>query len=241
MHIRRIALSDESRSILYSCGYYERRAIGAETMKSARPGQGSPKRRIELLEEHRQEVLGCTRCFPAADNWPVITDAPPRRVVLVGQAPGIRERETRRPFTGPAGKRLDAWLGEAGVSRDEVYITAICKCFPGKAKGGGDLVPSRAMISNCQPYLEREFDLIGPRVVVPVGGLAIRQLLNISRLTDAIGERFERDGTIHVPLPHPSGASTWLNRPENRERLRAALRIVGELVSGERRGERESG
>jgi uracil-DNA glycosylase len=137
------------------------------------------------------------------------------RVLLVAQAPALTEVSTRLPFTGPAGKRLEGWFTEAGVSRGEIYLSALARCFPGKAPGGGDRVPSRAMIANCRPHLSREFELLRPEVVVPVGGLAVRELL---------------------PLPHPSGASTWLNVPENRGRLFRALAVLGRLVAAGRIG-----
>jgi uracil-DNA glycosylase len=162
------------------------------------------------------------------------------RVLLVGQAPGLTEIETRLPFTGPAGKRLVGWFSEAGISRDDVYLSALARCFPGKAKGGGDRVPSRAMLDNCRPHLLREFQLLRPEIVVPVGGLAIRELLGINRLSEAVGETFERDGVVYVPLPHPSGASTWLNAPENSARLIRALAVLGELVGASRIGRSEA-
>ena len=153
------------------------------------------------------------------------------RAMLVAQAPGSTEVVTRLPFTGPAGKRLAGWFERAGVSRTEIYLSAIARCFPGKARGGGDLVPSRAMIRNCRPHLTREFELLRPEVVVPVGGLAIKELLGIRRLSDAVGREIVRDGVAYVPLPHPSGASTWLNRPENKERLGVALGLLGERMA----------
>ncbi len=168
-------------------------------------------------------MRACSRCFPLGDNAPVV-DVPKRTgLLLVGQAPGSTEVKTRLPFTGPAGKRLMGWFERAGLSREEVYLSALCRCFPGKAKGGGDLAPSRAMIQNCRPHLLRELELLRPEVVVPVGGLAIKELLGITRLLEAVGETIRRDGIVYVPLPHPSGASTWLNAPENKERLDRAL------------------
>ncbi len=186
---------------------------------------------MNLLEEHRNAVRACSRCFPSGDNAPVV-DVPKRTgLVLVGQAPGSTEVTTRLPFTGPAGKRLMGWLERAGLSRKEVYLSALCRCFPGKAKGGGDLAPSRTMMQNCRPHLLRELELLRPEVVAPVGGLAIKELLGITRLSEAVGETVRRDGIVYVPLPHPSGASTWLNAPENKERLDRALTTLKEQAA----------
>lgn len=170
-------------------------------------------------------------------------DLPKRTgILLVAQAPGSTEVVTRLPFTGPAGKRLMGWFERAGLSREDVYLSAVCRCFPGKAKGGthgGDLPPSQTMIRNCRPHLLREFELLQPKVVVPAGGLAIKELLGITRLSEAVGETFERGGIIYVPLPHPSGASTWLNAPENKERLARALAALRERAAAP--GEPENG
>ena len=93
------------------------------------------------------------------------------------------------------------------------------------------------MIRTCRPHLLREFELLRPRVVAPVGRLAIRELLGIKRLSEAVGRTFERDGVVYVPLPHPSGASTWLNDSEKKERLATALAELGERVAAFGRGE----
>ncbi len=176
-------------------------------------------------------MRACSRCFSSGGNAPVMDLAKKSRILLVAQAPGATEATTRLPFTGPAGKRLTGWFESAGISRGEVYLSAVCRCFPGKAKGGGDLVPSRAMIRNCRSHLSREFELLRPEIVVPAGGLAIKELLGITRLSEAVGETFEHHGVVYVPLPHPSGASTWLNKEENKERLNKALGMLKKRAS----------
>ncbi|PLS83223.1 MAG: uracil-DNA glycosylase [Actinobacteria bacterium] len=195
-----------------------------------------------MLREHRADVLSCARCSPAIPGGvaPVV-DVPKKvRAMLVAQAPGATEVVTQSPFTGPAGKRLMGWFERAGTSREEIYLSAIARCFPGKAKGGGDLVPPRTMISNCRPHLARELELLRPELVVPVGGLAIKELLGIGRLSDAVGQEIVRDGITYVPLPHPSGASTWLNRSENKERLAVALGLLGDRMAALRQRGRGS-
>ena len=184
------------------------------------------------LEEHGELVRSCGRCFPSGGNSPVVDVTKRTRVLLVAQAPGTTEASRGLPFAGPSGRRLEGWFERAGISRREVYLSALARCFPGKAKGGGDKAPSRAMISNCRPHLLREFELLRPRIVVPVGGLAIKELLGIGRLVEAVGLTHRRDGIVYVPLPHPSGASTWLNAPENRERLWSSLAALKESMTG---------
>jgi uracil-DNA glycosylase len=192
---------------------------------------------VKSLERHRELVRGCSRCFPGGAYAPVVDVAKDVRVLLVAQAPGVTEVETRLPFTGPTGRRLEGWFAEAGVSRAEIYRSALARCFPGKARGSGDKVPGRRMLDKCRPRLLREFALLRPEIVVPVGGVAIWELLGVGRLSDAVGGTFGQDGVVYVPLPHPSGASRWLNVPENRGRLSRALAVLGELVGAGRIGQ----
>jgi uracil-DNA glycosylase len=117
--------------------------------------------------------------------------------------------------------------------RSTQYLSAVTKCYPGKGKGGkGDRVPTRSEQKLCAPFLERELALVRPRLVLPVGGLAVRRFLGsrARRLADVVGAVFELEkGRWIVPLPHPSGASLWLNRPENRERVDRALGQIRRL------------
>jgi uracil-DNA glycosylase len=148
--------------------------------------------------------------------------------MIVGQAPGVVEGEERRPWRGRAGRTLRSWLG---LDEAEFYATFYCvsvtRCYPGKhLSGRGDRPATPEEIALCRFWLDWELRLLRSAVIVPVGGLAARRLLGSSRLDDCIGSRFELEGAVAVPLPHPSGASGWLNAPANRERLDAALELL---------------
>jgi uracil-DNA glycosylase len=110
-------------------------------------------------------------------------------------------------------------------------MTAITKCYPGPHPAGrGDRLPTRKEQALCAPWLEEELTIINPKVLVLIGGLAVGRFLGTERpMTGLIGERFELDGRILVPFPHPSGASQWFNQPENKERLVRALEILRAL------------
>lgn len=155
--------------------------------------------------------------------------------MIVGQAPGVTECETGRPFNGSSGQRLFDWLVEAGwgesAFRATQYMTAITKCYPGKSPNGkGDRAPTRAEQRLCAPYLKQELALVQPEVVVPVGSLAVRRFLGAVRLTDVVGTVMEgSEGRLIVPLPHPSGVNLWLNRPENQARVTEALAHLQQL------------
>ena len=151
-----------------------------------------------------------------------------QRAYLFGQAPGVVEGEERRPWRGRAGRTLRRWLQ---LEEDEFYATFYCasvtRCYPGKAPSGrGDRTPAPQEQELCSFWREWELRLIRPRLIVPVGGLAVRRLLGLKSVTECVGVRYERDGAIAIPLPHPSGASGWLNDPANRARLGKALTHV---------------
>jgi uracil-DNA glycosylase len=150
--------------------------------------------------------------------------------VIVGQAPGVVEAAERRPWRGRAGRTLRSWLG---LDEERFYATFYCasvtRCYPGKHPGGrGDRAPTPAELDLCAFWLDWELRLLRPRLVLVVGGLAARRLLRITRLTDCIGSRYPLGDAVAVPLPHPSGASGWLNDPANRKRLQVALALVRE-------------
>jgi uracil-DNA glycosylase len=155
---------------------------------------------------------------------------------LVGQAPGPMERESRRPFSGRAGKELDRWMLRAGFQDPEefrrlTYIAALMRCFPGRnLQNTGDLRPPPAAVANCAHWLDAELKLLRPKVLILVGQLAISRFLGPGSLEDRVGKRFG-ERPVMVPLPHPSGQSRWLNAPANRERLNVALALISDLRS----------
>jgi uracil-DNA glycosylase len=158
-------------------------------------------------------------------------------VIMVGQAPGTREPLLGRPFAWTAGKTLFRWFQEAcgfdeEVFRANIYMAAVCRCFPGKhPKGSGDRVPDEEEIANCRPWLNREIALLRPKLVVPVGKLAIGQFIEADKLSEVIGRRIqlEREGVKFdlIALPHPSGASTWHRTEPGKTLLKRALGLLG--------------
>ena len=126
--------------------------------------------------------------------------------------------------------------------RRRVYMTSITKCFPGKGTGGGDRWPSRAEVELCRSHLDRQLALIKPDLVIAVGGLAHERFLPGRPLDGLVGGIFNLAGEavstrtqarpLLVPLPHPSGASRWLNAVENRVLLDRALRRLRPIVRG---------
>jgi uracil-DNA glycosylase len=169
---------------------------------------------------------------------PVVTGEPVLSpVMLIGQAPGIKEGPMGRPFAWTAGKTLFQWFAQLDVDepsfRDRVYMAAVCRCFPGKAKGGGDRVPSTDEVARCSKHLHAELRLLRPRLVIPVGKLAIEQLVpELDKLTDVIGTQRSTTLAGHtfdmIALPHPSGASTWHRTEPGKTLLVRALALIAQ-------------
>jgi len=192
-------------------------------------------KRYRSLPSLQRDNARCRACVEAGyplESLPVFSGRPGQHAYLFGQAPGVVEGEERRPWRGRAGRTLRRWLG---LDEETFYATFYCasvtRCYPGRAPSGrGDRTPTPAEQRLCAHWRESELRLLRPRLVVTVGGLALRQLLGRTSL-DCIGERFELAGSVAVPLPHPSGASGWLNDPSNRLRLERALGLVEEELA----------
>jgi uracil-DNA glycosylase len=192
-----------------------------------------PAERARALAALHEEMQACRRCVAAnylarADSVAGYRGRIGDRVLVVGQAPGHLSVERRRPFSGPGGRVLDGWLQRAGFApgalHREVYISALTRCDPGKhPRGNGDRKPSPAEQELCRPFLVRELELIRPRAILLVGGMAIAAFLGPARLEDVIGGYVERGGVYLLPLPHPSGVSRWLNDAAHQELLGRAL------------------
>ncbi|MEZ5588772.1 MAG: uracil-DNA glycosylase family protein [Sedimenticolaceae bacterium] len=190
-------------------------------------------RRLQALIEHQAELGACVRC-PGMIG-PVVVGAPALSpIIQIGQAPGEREGEFGRPFAWTAGKTLFGWYRQIGVDearfRERVYMAAVCRCFPGKNPKGGDRVPGRDEIANCAAWLDAEIKLLQPRLIIPVGKLAIEQLMPVDRLKDVIGRQHAVaiDGRAIdvIPLPHPSGVSTWHRVEPGKTLLQDALDLI---------------
>ena len=184
------------------------------------------------LASLQRDLATCRACVEAGyplESWPVrAPGGAAQRAYLFGQAPGIVEGEERLPWRGRAGATLRRWLRLEGDELYELfYCASVTRCYPGRpASGRGDRTPSPREQELCRFWRDWELRLLRPELIVTVGGLALRQLLGVKTLTDAIGKSYEHDGAIVIPLPHPSGASGWLNEPANRARLGKALTHV---------------
>ena len=235
---------------------------------------------MDSLTQLHSEMRACRLCLEAGHEivpGAVFRGGAGAEVLLIGQAPGVTEVEAKRPFNATSGTRLFQWLGEAGWDEDEFrarhYMTAVTKCYPGKDQksGKGDRVPSKAEQALCRPFLEREIALVRPKLMILVGGLAIKLLYPAkAKLKDVVGTAvyfppetlanpvnfnladalpvsvngdrlsvsgaddrlpftdysLSTTGRLVVPLPHPSGASLWPNKPANKVLIAKAIQIL---------------
>jgi uracil-DNA glycosylase len=227
----------------------------------------------DSLTKLHEEMRACRLCLDAGHAitpGAVFRGGSGAKVLLIGQAPGVTEVEAKRPFNAGSGTRLFQWLGQAGWDeaefRETQYMTAVTKCYPGKTSSGkGDRVPSKAEQKLCRPFLEREISLVNPKLMILVGGLAIKLLYPAKmRLNQVVGTAvyFPPDtltnpvnfnfadgrpianhanlqsliinhppgrlptGRWIVPLPHPSGASLWPNKPANQRLIAQAVQML---------------
>lgn len=194
--------------------------------------------KVELIKTHHEALSQCRLC-PEMIPPVVIGQAVNAEILLVGQAPGDKEGALARPFAWTAGKTLFKWFDSIGVNeqdfRRQVYMSAVCRCFPGKNPKGGDRVPDKKEIEICSQWINKEIELVQPELMIPVGKLAISQYLPVNKLVDVIGKKFQItiQGTVldMIPLPHPSGASTWHRMSPGKELLAQALALIAQHES----------
>jgi len=202
----------------------------------------SAQRGLQILQD---EMRRCRLCgdagFPI--RGPAVFSGPvTAQILLVGQAPAEVDIVPQgQPWSGRGGRRLMGWLADAGFEESTLrrshYMTALTRCFPGKPPNGkGDRAPTRTEQDLCAPFLIREIALIQPKVIVPIGSMAITRFLGKCKLSDVVGEAhrparkaLQQFGADHLvdtwilPLPHPSGASLWLNTPAHQMLVEHAL------------------
>tara|TARA_Y100000992_G_C21269031_1_gene495617 strand:+ start:877 stop:1425 length:549 start_codon:yes stop_codon:yes gene_type:complete len=166
---------------------------------------------------------------------PIVGNPVKSKIILIGQAPGVKEGDLKKPFAWTAGKNMFKWFLSIGLNeqnfRENVYMTAVCRCYPGKnISGSGDRVPSEIEIKKCSGWLNQEIEFLKPNLIIPVGKLAISQFVNFEKLNDVVGKKIKlkRNNSLIdiVALPHPSGLSTWYKKDPGKKLLVDALNII---------------
>lgn len=212
---------------------------------------------MNAYDQFDAELSSCRRCAavlatvpvdPAVSTRtvvprPIVSGIRQKPILLIGQAPGITEYETGKPFQGQAGQKIRDIFREAGVGNfdDVVYSSAVVKCFPGRkirSNGGSeDRVPCSTMVQNCRPFLERQVSLVSPKVVVTLGSFPLRAYLRMANrmvtsptLEKYVGTSQAWDDRAVVFFPHTSGGARWLNNPDNRQLFEQAKNVLRQTL-----------
>ena len=193
-------------------------------------------RSIASLQRDNRACRACAEAGYPIESLPIVQPYTGQRAYMFGQAPGVQEGIERLPWRGRAGRTLRRWFG---MEEDEFYATFYCasvtRCYPGRHPGGrGDRTPTPREQELCAFWRDRELELTRPELIVPVGGLAIGRLLGPRPLQSCVGVRLDYHGIAAIPLPHPSGASSWLNSPANRTLLERAVATIRTELSASR-------
>ena len=178
------------------------------------------------LERLEEEVRACTRCdLHLTANKGVPGDGPADAdIMLVGEAPGFNEDKQGRPFVGAAGRFLDDLLGVAGLKRQDVYITNVIKHRPPNNR---DPLPNE--LAACVPYLQRQIELISPRLIITLGRFSLGTFFPGSMISKVHGEIREKDGRYYFAMYHPAAA---LHQDKLRQTLIDDMKKLGEFIKG---------
>ncbi len=188
----------------------------------------SAYRSLVSLQRDNAVCRACVEAGYPLESLPVMSEWRGQRAYVFGQAPGPVEGEERRPWRGRAGHTLRRWLE---MDEETFYATFYCvsvtRCYPGKSPSGrGDRLATPREIDLCRFWREWELRLLRPALVVPVGGLALKRLLGLPSITECVGNSYTLGDAVVIPLPHPSGASGWLNSRANREQVGNAAALI---------------
>lgn len=217
------------------------------------------------IESYESELRSCKRCEsmlacreadPSVSNdrvvpKPIVLSLTQKAIMLLGQAPGLTEYRSGRPFSGPAGNVIREVFESCGILPADferhVHSSAIVKCFPGRelhirkrdgARRVQDQKPSTAMVQNCSHFLEAELARVSPRLLVLLGSFPLQSYVRMRGRPASSATLENYVGTVDswgerrvVPLPHTSGASRWLNAPSNRALLERARGLLSSEAS----------
>ena len=176
-------------------------------------------RRQELNALH-ESIRSCRLCPLHKTRLNAVPGEGPHdaRVFFIGEAPGAREDELGRPFVGRSGELLTQMIESIGLTRDEVFITSVLKSRPPKNR-----TPTRSEIETCRPYVERQVELVNPRVVVLLGGVAISSMVGPWSVSESHGQYLEAKGRTYFMTYHPAAAVRF---PEVKELMAADFQIL---------------
>lgn len=179
----------------------------------------------EVLKEVAEQISVCTRCKLHYSRKKAVPGSgnPHASVMFIGEGPGFHENQQGLPFVGAAGNFLDELLSEAGLKREEVFITNVVKCRP-----PGNRDPQVEELEACRPYLERQIAAINPDVIVTLGRISMGYYISNGKISSIHGRPFWSNGRMIVPMYHPAAA---LHQPSLREVVKKDFAALPQLIS----------
>jgi len=180
---------------------------------------------VSELELLAAEISNCTRCLLHRGRTNAVPGAGPAdaEIMFIGEAPGFHEDQQGLPFVGAAGRFLDELLEGIDLKRDQVFITNVIKCRP---PGNRDPLPEE--IEACKPFLDRQIELIGPKLVVTLGRFSMARAFPKARISRVHGQHRKIGGVIYYPMYHPAAA---LHQPSLRRTVEEDMHRIPELIA----------
>lgn len=176
------------------------------------------------LEALAAEVAQCTRCLLHRGRTRAVPGEGPQNaeIMFIGEAPGFYEDQQGRPFVGAAGQFLEELLKEIGLQREQVFIANVIKCRP-----PGNREPLPEEIEACKPFLDRQIELLHPRLIVTLGRFSMARAFPNARISSIHGQPRKIGGVIYYPMYHPAAA---LHQPSLRRDVEDDMRRIPELL-----------
>ena len=180
--------------------------------------------KLQALQTLAAEVSQCTKCLLHRGRTNAVPGEGPADadIMFVGEAPGFHEDQQGRPFVGAAGKFLEELLESIGLTRQDVYIANVIKCRP---PGNRDPLPDE--IESCKPYLDRQIELIQPKLLVTLGRFSMARAFPKARISKIHGQPRKINGIIYYPMYHPAAA---LHQPSLRRTIEEDMQRIPELL-----------
>ena len=183
--------------------------------------------RAEALQKIHEEIRACTQCPLHAGRTNAVPGVGPvdAEVMFIGEGPGFHEDQQGLPFVGASGQFLDELLANAGIDRESVYITNVVKCRP-----PGNRDPKPEEVEACKPYLDRQIELINPKVIVTLGRHSMARAFPNDKISRVHGQPRQVGEQIYFPMYHPAAA---LHQPSLRKTVEADFDRLRMMLDGE--------
>ena len=176
------------------------------------------------LTELYEEIAACQRCELAKGRTQTVPGegSESAEIMFIGEAPGFHEDRQGRPFVGAAGRFLEELLASIGLKREEVYIANVIKCRP---PGNRDPLPDE--IETCKPYLDKQIELLQPKLIVTLGRYSMARYFPNASITRIHGQPKRIGGRIYYPMFHPAAA---LHQPKWRSAVEEDMLKIPQIL-----------